>query len=195
MTARRRLLLGSGSPYRAELLERLGLAFEQRSPDIDEGRRDGESPRTLVMRLAAMKARAAGAGTDDALVIGCDQVACIGERILGKPGDRAGAIAQLRQASGRRVHFLVGLALLDTRTGSLAGRLETVDAVFRDLCAAEIERYVERDRPWDCAGSFRAEGFGITLFEAIEGRDPNALVGLPLIALAELLRDTGIALP
>ncbi|MCS4503320.1 Maf family nucleotide pyrophosphatase [Arhodomonas aquaeolei] len=195
MTEPRRLVLGSGSPYRAALLEHLGLSFEQRSPEIDEGRHGDESPSALVVRLAAEKARAAGAGLDDALVIGCDQLACLDGHVLGKPGDRAGAIAQLRAGSGRRVGFLVGLALLDTRTGALAERLETVDVVFRNLSAAEIERYVDRDRPWDCAGAFRAEGLGIALFEAIEGRDPNTLVGLPLIALAELLREAGVPLP
>ncbi|WP_440995430.1 Maf family protein [Arhodomonas sp. SL1] len=191
----RRLILGSGSPYRAALLRRLGVAFSQRAPQVDESVHPGESAEDYVLRLAREKARAASVDEEDALVIGCDQAACLEERILGKPGDREAAVRQLLASSRRRVRFRVGLAILDTRTGNAEAALERLDVIFRALTRAEVERYVDHDQPWDCAGSFRAEGMGVTLFRALEGRDPNTLIGLPLIALCERLRAAGFALP
>ncbi len=189
------LILGSGSPYRAALLERLGIAFEQRAPDIDERQVAGEAPAAYVRRLAEEKACAAAIDAADALVIGCDQIACLDDAIIGKPHDEAAAVAQLQRASGRCVRFLVGLALHDTRTAHTESRVEHLDAHFRELDSGEIERYVRRERPLDCAGSFRAEGLGISLFSRLEGDDPNTLIGLPLIALCDMLRDRGWALP
>ncbi|WP_435101339.1 Maf family protein [Arhodomonas sp. AD133] len=189
------LILGSGSPYRAALLERLGIAFEQRAPDIDERPVAGEAPADYVRRLAENKARAAAVDTVDALVIGCDQIACLDGTIIGKPHDETAAVAQLQRASGRCVRFLVGLALHDTRTAHTDSRVEHIDAHFRELESTEIERYIQRERPFDCAGSFRAEGLGISLFRRLEGDDPNTLIGLPLIALCDMLRDRGWALP
>lgn len=190
-----RLVLASGSRYRAALLQRLGFAFETASPGIDETPRAGESPRDLATRLAADKARCVAAGLGDALVIGSDQVADLDGRPVGKPGDMATARAQLRAASGRTLAFHTGLCLLDGRDAREYHALDTTRVHFRPLDAAEIDRYLERERPLDCAGSFKCEGLGISLFARIENDDPTALIGLPLIALARLLRGCGIDVP
>ncbi|WP_018935443.1 nucleoside triphosphate pyrophosphatase [Thioalkalivibrio sp. ALJ24] len=191
----RTLILASGSPYRAELLQRLAVPFTTATPAIDESPRPGEDPATLVCRLAEAKARAAGAAHADALIIGSDQNAAHDGQILGKPGDEERARAQLGRLSGGTVTFHTGLCLLDTATGE--ARVEEVPCrvTFRDLDPAEIAAYVRRDRPLDCAGSFRSEGLGISLFQRMETDDPTALIGLPLIRLAALLRDAGIAVP
>ena len=187
-----RLVLASTSRYRAELLARLGLPFESTRPEVDESPRSGEAPAELVARLAAAKARAGRGERRDALIIGSDQVAVIGDRILGKPGSHERAAAQLRAASGRRVSFLTGLALLDTRDDALCTEVVPFHVRFRALGDAEIEAYLEAERPYDAAGSFKSEGLGIALFEAMEGEDPTALVGLPLIRLCTLLRAAGL---
>lgn len=189
------LVLASTSPYRRELLERLGLPFECISPEVDESARPDETPAALVRRLSEAKARAGAGERSDALVIGSDQVAVIDQAILGKPGNHVRALEQLRHLSGRSVTFHTGLCLLDTRSGDC--RVDVVDTRvrFRVLDDATLERYLERERPYNCAGSFKSEGLGIALFEAIQGDDPNALIGLPLIRLVSFLRDAGVQIP
>lgn len=189
-----RLILASTSIYRRELLARLRLPFDSVRPDTDETPLPGEAPMALVQRLAAAKAAAVAALDPQAWVIGSDQVAELDGQALGKPGGRDAAIAQLAAMSGRAVQFRTGVCLV--RAGS-ANR-DAIDATtvrFRVLAAAEIARYVDAEQPYDCAGSFKAEGLGIALFDAIESRDPTALVGLPLIATAQLLRGAGFAVP
>jgi len=190
-----RLVLASTSPFRRELLGRLGLPFEVAAPTVDEARLPGESPEALVLRLSEAKARAVAAQLGDALVIGSDQVAVIGDEVLGKPGDRERAIAQLTRASGRRVTVLTGLSLVDAATGRAHTLCEPFHVHFRALSAEQIARYVDREQPFNCAGSFKSEGYGITLFERLEGDDPNALIGLPLIRLVALLGLEGVPLP
>lgn len=186
------LILASSSRYRAMLLERLDLPFSTAAPDVDETPMPGESPRDLVARLARLKAEAGAVGAGDALVIGSDQVAELDGRILGKPGTRERAVAQLTALSGREVVFHTGLCLFDTRDG--ARQLTVVDTPvrFRPLSAHQIADYVAREQPLDCAGAFKSEGLGIALFEQLGGTDPNALIGLPLIALCTMLERAGL---
>lgn len=191
----RRLILASTSPYRRELLGRLGLPFEVATPEVDESRLPAEAPETLVRRLSEAKAWAVAAHAGDALVVGSDQAAVIDGEILGKPGDRGRAIAQLTRASGRRVTFLTGLSLVDATSGRTQTLCEPYHVHFRRLGADQIARYVDRDQPLNCAGSFKSEGYGITLFDRLEGDDPTALIGLPLIRLVALLAAEGVALP
>ena len=186
------LVLASTSPFRRELLARLGLPFETAAPDIDESPQPEESAQGLVLRLAESKARAIAARYADALIIGSDQVASIGGNLLGKPGDRAHAIAQLAAASGRTALFRTGLCLLDAASGRAQVHCEPFKVHFRTLTQAQIAHYVDRERPFDCAGSFKSEGLGITLFERLEGADPNALIGLPLIRLVDMLANEGV---
>ncbi|AOH36580.1 Maf family protein [Luteimonas sp. JM171] len=189
-----RLLLASTSPYRRELLQRLRLPFDSASPGVDETPLAGERPVELVQRLARDKAAAVAAGAAGAWVIGSDQVAELDGVALGKPGAREAALSQLEAMSGREVRFHTAVALLrHDGTGHAALDLTTVR--FRRLERAEIERYVDAELPFDCAGSFKAEGLGIALFDAIESQDPTALVGLPLIATARLLRQAGFPAP
>jgi MAF protein len=189
------LVLGSTSPFRRELLSRLGLPFDTAAPEVDESQLPDEPPETLVSRLAEAKADAVGDAHPAALVIGSDQVACLDGRILGKPGNRENARCQLRDASGRRVSFYTGLCLLNTASGRKQLACEPFHVQFRRLSDAQIERYLEREQPYNCAGSFKSEGLGITLFERLEGDDPNALIGLPLIRLVTMLGSEGIELP
>jgi 7-methyl-GTP pyrophosphatase len=191
----RTLVLASTSPYRRALLERLGIAFETLSPEVDEGRRPGEAPEALVCRLAEAKARAATVHYPDALIIGSDQVAVCGEDILGKPGDHARACEQLARLAGQRVSFYTGLCLYDARNDLARVDMVPFDVIFRALDSAQIERYLQREQPYNCAGSFKSEGLGISLFEALLGEDPNALVGLPLIRLVSWLNEAGVAVP
>lgn len=188
-----RLVLASTSPYRRELLARLRLPFDTVRPEVDERPLADESPEALALRLAVAKARVVALSRPEACVVGSDQVADFDGRPLGKPGDRATAIAQLVAMSGRSVAFRTAVAVA---TGdALDSALDTTLVRFRRLAMAEIERYVDLEQPFDCAGSFKCEGLGISLFEAIESRDPTALVGLPLVATARLLRASGFALP
>ncbi|MBA2778604.1 Maf family protein [Billgrantia kenyensis] len=187
-----RLVLASGSHWRRQLLDRLGIPYTWVSPDIDETPVEGESPQALVHRLALAKASRVADDHPDHLIVGSDQVAVFEGDILGKPGDAATARAQLARFSGRRVSFLTGLALIDTASGRHWVCHERYDVVFRQLRDDEISRYVQREQPLDSAGSFRMEGLGITLFEKLEGDDPNALIGLPLIRLCALLREAGL---
>lgn len=187
-----RLVLASGSLWRRQLLDRLGLPYTWESPDIDETARPGETPEALVHRLALAKASHVAERHPNHLIIGSDQVAVFDDEVLGKPGDEDTARSQLARFSGRRVTFLTGLALVDTRSARHWVCHERYEAVFRQLSGREIARYVERERPLDCAGSFRMEGLGIALFEKLEGDDPNTLIGLPLIRLCTLLREAGL---
>ena len=195
MTDTPALLLASSSPFRRQLLDKLGLDFIHQSPDIDESRLEGESPVALVMRLAREKARALADSHPNTLIIGSDQVAVIGDQVLGKPGTREKAIEQLSAASGQRVTFLTGLCLLNTASGRTQVACDPFHVQFRTLRPEQIERYVDAEQPLNCAGSFKSEGLGIVLFKALEGRDPNTLVGLPLILLTEFLAAEGISLP
>ena len=190
-----RIVLGSTSRYRAELLRRLLADFEQAAPGTDEAPLPDEAPAARALRLAIAKATAVAREYPDALVIGSDQVAELDGLVLDKPGTAQCARAQLAASSGREVHFHTALCLLDTRNGRRHTHVDQTRVRFRTLDAAEIARYVEREQPLDCAGSFKCEGLGISLFEAIDNSDPSALIGLPLIALARLLREAGIALP
>ena len=190
-----RLVLASTSRYRRDLLERLRLSFDVARPDVDETASPGESPRDLAIRLAQAKACAVATQlADDAWALGSDQVAEVEGRALGKPGGRAAAIAQLDSMSGRIVRFHTALCLAHA-DGRTFADIDLTEVHFRALTDAEIERYVDAEQPFDCAGSFKSEGLGIALFERIDNRDPSALVGLPLIATCMLLRKAGFALP
>ncbi|HET6552107.1 MAG TPA: Maf family nucleotide pyrophosphatase [Dyella sp.] len=189
------LVLGSTSRYRAELLRRILPSFEQRSPGTDESPLPHELPRDRALRLAVAKAWAAAEGLEDALVIGSDQVAELEGTVLDKPGTIETARTQLMASSGRDVHFHTALCLHDTRTGQDRVHVDHTLVRFRSLGNDEISRYVEREMPLDCAGSFKCEGLGIGLFERIDNEDPSALIGLPLIALARMLREAGVPVP
>lgn len=186
------LILASSSPYRREVLSRLGVEFGSISPDIDESRRDGESPGELVRRLAEEKAAAISATHPKALIIGSDQVATLGNHILGKPGNHEQAVKQLKMASGKRVTFLTGLCLLNSESGRSQVSCEAFHVEFRDLTDEEIEQYLKKEKPYNCAGSFKSEGLGICLFKRLQGDDPASLIGLPLIQLVDMLRNEGL---
>ena len=188
------LVLASTSPYRRELLSRLGLPFAVEGPDVDETARAGEAPAATAARLAQAKARAVAARHPGAWVIGSDQVAELDGRPLGKAGVHGLALAQLEACSGRRVEFHTALCLLrDDQTPLTA--LDQTAVVFRTLGREEIQRYLHAEQPYDCAGSFKCEGLGIALFEAIQSHDPTGLIGLPLIALSRALREAGYRVP
>ena len=191
----RRLLLASSSPYRRELLSRLQLEFDCAAPEIDETAHMGEQPEQLVRRLALEKAQALARTHQQHLIIGSDQVAVLGERILGKPYTFDRAKQQLQDCSGRSVSFLTGLALLDSQT-----RTTQVDCVrftvhFRALSNQQIERYLRAEQPYECAGSFKAEGLGVSLFLRTDGPDVTSLIGLPLIRLVDMLNNAGFEVP
>jgi MAF protein len=186
------IVLASTSPFRRELLQRLGLAFTTVSPDADETRRPNEPPEEMVTRLAEVKARAVAPAHPQALVIGSDQVACVDGEVLGKPGDRDRAIDQLSRAAGRSVTFFTGLCLLNSAAGRVQTHCEPFRVHFRPLTRSQIEGYLDKETPFDCAGSFKSEGLGIALFERLDGDDPNALVGLPLIRLVAMLGAEGV---
>ena len=190
-----RLILASTSRYRRTLLERFGVPFEAYPPGVDESARSGELPVDRARRLALAKAEAVAARFPDALVIGSDQVAAAGDGVLDKPGNAANARAQLERLSGASARFYTACTLLCRDTHLQVAHLDTTSVRVRILTAAEIGRYVEREQPYDCAGGFKAEGLGITLFESIESVDPTALIGLPLIWLAGALRGAGYPLP
>ena len=187
-----RLVLASTSPYRKMLLERLGLPFDTLAPQVDESARADEDPAALALRLAEAKARAGGEQRPDALVIGCDQVAEFEGQPVGKPLDHADAFRQIRAMSGRTVLFHTGLALLNVRSGRCQRALVEVESTLRVLSDAAIENYLERDQPYDCAASVKAETLGIAIFDRIGSDDPTALIGLPLIRLTAMLLAEGI---
>ncbi|WP_224552347.1 Maf family protein [Pectobacterium versatile] len=186
------IVLASTSPYRRALLEKLTIPFVCASPDIDETPRAGEKAIDLVIRLAESKARALAAHYPNHLIIGSDQVCVLGGAITGKPHNKVNATRQLQQASGKCISFFTGLALFNSTTQSIQSITEPFDVHFRTLTEAEINGYLEKEQPWNCAGSFKSEGLGIALFERLSGRDPNALIGLPLIALTQMLHKEGI---
>ncbi len=190
------ILLASSSRYRKQLLEKLELPFQCASPDIDESILDSESPENYVLRLAISKAKALAKEYPNHLIIGSDQCAVIEidqqKKILGKPHTVENAVNQLSQSSGRVVTFLTGLCVYNSAIQKEVSLVEPFMVHFRDLNRAQIERYVAQEMPLDCAGSFKSEGLGIRLFKALEGRDPNSLIGLPLIALVDLLEQQGI---
>ena len=189
----RRLILASTSPFRRELLARLGLPFATQAPDADESRQSGEDAPALVARLAELKARVVARHEPAALIIGSDQAAVLDGAIIGKPGDHERAVAQLRRASGRTVTFFTGLCLLDSASGRRQVAVDLFRVVFRRLRPEMIESYLRREQPYHCAGSFKSEGLGIALFERLEGDDPTSLIGLPLIRLTRMLEAAGVA--
>lgn len=192
MTATRPLILGSTSPYRRDLLSRLQIPFEVISPLVDETPLPGESSPSLAMRLAIAKARAVAGRHPHAVVIGSDQVADLNGRALGKPGDHAHAVAQLQAMRGQTIRFETAVAVVCTESGFEATAREAVEVRMRALSDAEIERYLQLEPAYDCAGSAKCEGLGISLMTAIRSDDATALVGLPMIKTAELLRQAGI---
>ena len=186
------LILASQSAYRRELLSRLSGDFSACPADIDETPADGEKPADLAARLAAGKAAAIAEQHPEALIIGSDQVAALGDRPLGKPGTPAKAAAQLAACSGNAVIFYTAVAVICRSSGFSATHTDVTTVRFRELSSAEIEAYLQLDQPWDCAGSFKSEAHGSLLFEAIENTDPTALIGLPLIWLGNCLREAGL---
>ncbi len=191
----RPLILGSSSPYRRELLERLHLNFEVDSPDIDETPRPGEIAPDYVKRLAHEKAEEVGARHPDALVISSDQCAELNGQLLGKPGTHDVAVEQLRRLSGQEAAFLTGLCLLDTASGTCRYFESRHTVYYKELSEDMIEHYLKSEQPYNCTASFKSEGLGITLVHHVSGDDPTALIGLPMIHLIELLRDAGLAIP
>ena len=186
------IVLASSSRYRRELLAKIVSNFATSNPNIDESAKDLESPSELALRLAIEKAEALADEFPNALIIGSDQVAQLGNQALGKPGSRERAIEQLELCSGQRVFFYTGIALHNSARGVTESFLDCVEVKFRELSATEISHYVERESPLDCAGSFKCEGLGITLFEKIHSNDPNSLIGLPLIELNRMLIKAGV---
>lgn len=188
------LVLASTSPFRKELLGRFGVPFETASPHSNETPLPGEAPDDLVARLAEAKARAVSNQYPEALIIGSDQVAVLDGKILGKPGSHEVAVAQLRQASGNCVTFKTGLCLLNSKTDHAQTDVISYQVVFRTLAEQEIEHYLRREQPYNCAGSFKSEGLGVVLFERMEGSDPTSLIGLPLIRLVSMLAREGVSI-
>ena len=187
-----RLVLGSRSSSRRNLLQRLSIPFLVVHPDIDESPLEGETPDRLVRRLSEQKARAVAARVGNGLVIGSDQVALLGDAALGKPGGHENNVAQLAMASGRWLEFRTGVAVLDAATGRIRSDVVPFAVKFRTLAMSDIEAYVSHERAYDCAGGFRAERLGCALFERMHGDDPTALLGLPMIRLCEMLRSSGL---
>ncbi|MEO0443245.1 MAG: Maf family nucleotide pyrophosphatase [Pseudomonadota bacterium] len=190
------LILASSSPYRQTLLDKLGLDFQVLSPNIDESALDGETPEDLVKRLALAKAKAVATEYSGALIIGSDQVAIAGDeaekRVLTKPHNHQNAVEQLRYSSGKNVSFLTSLCLYNSRADTHQLALVPFSVEFLELSDRQINAYLQKEQPYNCAGSFKSEGLGITLFKRMTGDDPNSLIGLPLIALSRMLRNEGI---
>jgi len=192
MPETQQLVLASTSRYRRELLGRLGLRFECADPGVEEQALPGETTADTAARLAGLKAIAVAARFPHALIVGADQVASCDGAILDKPGTHADAVRQLTTMSGRTTRFDTALAVLDARSGAVSSRVVPCLVHFRRLSAAQIEDYLQREQPYDCAGSAKSEGLGIALIARIEGEDPTALIGLPLIALTEMLALAGM---
>ena len=189
-----RLVLASTSAYRGELLARLGVPFETASPGIDESLREGEDALALARRLAREKAQRVAQRIDraDAVIVAADQSAALGEAVLGKPGNLSRALQQLEACQGRTVHFYTATTVIDCGPGTEWHDVDTTSVRFRQRSTEQLRRYLEREQPYDCAGGFKVEGLGIALFEAVECRDPTALIGLPLIWLAGVLSELGL---
>ncbi len=188
------IVLASSSPYRRSLLARLGLPFEVRTPVLDEAALPGEAARDTALRLAQAKARAVAADCPGALIIGSDQVAVLDGMALGKPGTHANAVAQLKAMRGKSVLFHTAVALFNAATRVLQSAEVPTTVRFRRYTDSEIERYLTAERPYDCAGSAKIEGIGIALVATVESTDPSALIGLPLIELAAMLRNEGVVI-
>jgi septum formation protein len=188
----RKLVLASSSPYRRELLGRLGLAFESASPECDETPLAGEAPAATALRLSLAKARALQGRFPDALIVGSDQIASSGGTLFAKPGTHENAARQLRALSGKGADFHTAVSVLDSRSGDVQSRVVACRVLFRTLDERRIERYLRREQPYDCAASAKAEGLGIALIARIETDDPTSLIGLPLIALSEMLERAGL---
>lgn len=186
-----KLVLASTSPYRRAILEKLGIEFEVMAPDVDESTLINEIPEQLVARLSEAKAKAVAEYFDHALVIGSDQVAVVDGQILGKPGNHETAVKQLRRLSGKRVSFLTGLCVFNTESRRVQLDVVPFNVIFRQLTDSQIENYLRKEQPYNCAGSFKSEGLGIALFDRLEGDDPNTLIGLPLIRLTRMLESEG----
>jgi len=186
------LILGSSSPFRAELLTKLGLSFTTASPDIDETALENELAEQLVLRLSEEKAKKIAETYPNALIIASDQVALLDNKILGKPGNHENAVRQLSAASGKTVQFLTGLALFNSQTGQMQSLVDDFKVSFKELSLPQINFYLQQEQPYQCAGSFKSEGFGISLFSKLAGNDPNSLIGLPLIELISLLENEGV---
>ena len=189
------LILASSSPYRRSLLQRLEIPFESESPDVDESQLEGENPTDLVLRLAEIKAAAIAPAHPEALIIGSDQIAVADDEILTKPGDHENAIKQLKKVSGKSIVFLTGLCVINTTNNNIQKDCITYTVHFRDLTEDEIERYLLKEKPYDCAGAFKSEAYGVSLMQRMEGNDPTSLIGLPLIRLSEMLRNEGLNIP
>lgn len=183
------LILGSSSPFRKAILDKLNLDYQTASPDIDETPHGDEEPQDYVARLAEAKARRLKTDYPDALIIGSDQTAVINGQIIGKPGDHATAVQQLGDASGQKITFYTGLCLLNTATDRVQVETVPFHVHFRQLTDQMIENYLQLEKPYNCAGSFKSEGAGIALFERLEGEDPNTLIGMPLIRLIRMLEN------
>lgn len=192
MSDTRPIVLASTSPYRAALLQRLGLPFVTADPQVGESAAPGEAPESLALRLAEAKAQAVRGRHPQALIVGADQVAVLEGELLRKPGDHESAVRQLLRASGRRVLFVTALCLLDARSGRTQCEAIPYTVVFRRLARTQLEAYLRREKPYDCVGGFKAEGLGIALFERMEGDDPSALIGLPLMRLVTMLEREGV---
>ncbi len=189
-----KLVLGSTSPFRKALLERLHIDFECDSPDIDETALEDEAVEDMVVRLAIAKAQAISARHPDSLIIGSDQSAVLNGEKLSKPGNFENAFKQLSRASGQKITFQTGLCLLNTSTGNFQSSCVPYTVVFKELTPMMIENYLHKEEPYNCAGSFKSEALGIALFERFEGNDPNALIGLPLIELVNFLANEGFSI-
>jgi MAF protein len=183
------LVLASSSPYRKQLLERLSVPFSSQSPDIDESALVNETPSDTVLRLAQEKAEALRQTFPEHLIIGSDQIAVHANTLINKPGDYGNACLQLQRFSGQSVHFLTALCVLNTLDKKLSSAVIPTEVQFRKLRDAEIAQYLSHEQPYDCAGSFKAEGLGIALFEKISSDDPTAIIGLPLIKLSQMLTE------
>lgn len=189
------VVLGSSSPFRKQLLAKLFDKFETCSPDIDESPLPDETPEQLVLRLALQKAEAVARRHPDALIITSDQVSVLNGRINGKPGNYDNAFQQLKESSGNTVTFFTSLCLYDASRGEYQRDVEPFHVHFRQLSDAQIDRYLKKEGPFNCAGSFKSEGLGIALFRELQGRDPNTLIGLPLIRLVEMFAAIGVEFP
>ncbi len=187
-----KIILASSSPFRKALLNKLNINFETISPDINEDALENESPNDLVIRLALEKAKEIAKSENDALIIGSDQVAVLNGKIIGKPGNHKNATIQLKNASGNKVTFFTGLCLYNSLTKTHQVKSVPFTVFFRELSKDEIESYLSIEKPYNCAGSFKSEGLGISLFSKFEGSDPNALIGLPLIELISMLKIEGV---
>lgn len=186
------LILASTSPFRKAILEKLGVPFVTQSPEVDETPLENESPEQLVERLSIAKAKAVADTVNNGLVIGSDQVAVIDGEILGKPGNHETAVKQLQFASGKTVTFLTGLCLYNANSSNYQVEVVPFNVVFRQLTDQQIDNYLKKEQPYNCAGSFKSEALGITLFDKLEGDDPNTLIGLPLIRLVRMLENEGV---